>query len=382
MKVLMFAPYPYPGKPIHGGVEAVSYNLIQGFKQLNAKVELQVLSMMQDIDEIVNISPSITIHYLKRVHRSRKVELKKYIMPLLIKLNQEWSPDIIHVQGNGSNFLLYHKSYRHKLVFTQHGILSHEIKYSDSLRKRLNYLAALTIEKINAPKVNNWIFISQYNQNLNSKLIARGINFRHIYNPVNPVYVDATKHDVYPGNGLLFVGRLTPLKGLHDLLYALRSSNESNYHLHVVGGFSSPDYESKLRNIVSECGLESRITFHGWKTAKDIIKIATSCRYLVLPSHQETLPCVIAETMTIGKVAIASRVGGIAEMIKDGETGFLYKAGDTEELTTVLHKALHLTNQQYTKMSENATKRAYKLYLPAEVANQTLNFYQSIITHE
>lgn len=382
MKVLMFAPYPYPNKPVHGGVETVSYNLIQGFKQLNAKIELLVLSMMHDVDEIVNISPTINIHYLKGVHSSRKVELKKHIKPLLIKLNQEWEPDIIHIQGNGSNFLLYHKSYRHKLVYTQHGILSQEIKHSYSVRRRLNYLAALTIENRNAPKVSNWIFISQYNQNLNSKLIARGINFRCIYNPVNPIYVDSIKHDADPGKGLFFVGNLTPRKGLHDLLYALYKSKESDYHLHVVGGFASTDYENKIRNIVTDCGLETKITFHGWKTSEDIIEIANSCRYLVLPSHQESLPCVIAEAMAMGKVAIASLVGGTSEMINDGETGFLYNVGDTEELATVLHKALHLTSQQYAEMSKNASNRANKLYLPAEVANQTLSFYQSIITYE
>ena len=382
MRVLMFAPYPYPNVPIHGGVESVSYNLIQGFKQLNTKIELHVLSMMHDVDETVNITPTITIQYLKRLHRSRKIELIKHIKPLLIKLNQEWNPDIIHIQGNGSNFLLYHKSYKHKLVYTQHGVLSQEIKYTDSSRRKLNYLVSLLIENFNAPKVKNWIFISRYNQTLNNKLVANGINFRCIYNPVNPIYIDAIKHNIDSGNGLLFVGSITPRKGLHDLLNALYRSNESDYHLHIVGGFSSADYENKIRNQVMQCGLEGKITFHGWKATEQIIEIANSCRYLVLPSHQETLPCVIAEAMAMGKVVIASLVGGTAEMVKDGETGFLYNPGNIEELTTILHKALHLTNLQYAAMSEKATNQADELYLPTKVAKQTLHFYQSIITHE
>ena len=71
---------------------------------------------------------------------------------------------------------------------------------------------------------------------------------------------------------------------------------------------------------------------------KAIMREFSDCSVLALPSVQETAPMVIAQAMAAAKPVVATFVGGIAEMVRDGETGILVRKGDTNSLSDSLLK--------------------------------------------
>ena len=324
MKVLMIAPYPNPGTAIQSGVATVTYNLVEGFKQI-PEVELLILSTCQDKEEEIHISSNVTVRFVKSIYRSRKAELRNHIKPLLLSLERDWNPDIIHIQGNGSSLLLYDKSIRHKLVITQHGIIRNEMRQTKQLRNKFNMFLALMIERRIKRHITNWVFISRYNRDLFSKTLGK-INSVLAYNPVNPKYFVTGSPQISKELKLLFVGRLVPLKGLKDLLVGINTPDLKNrVTLHVVGGFDSNSDRKEITDYIDTEGLGECVRMHGWLTSEEIIAIENECSTLVLPSYQETLPCVIAEAMAMGKTVISTKIGGIPEMVDEGETQEMLK---------------------------------------------------------
>ena len=378
MKVLMIAPYPNPGTAIQSGVATVTYNLVEGFKQI-PEVELLILSTCQDKEEEIHISSNVTVRFVKSIYRSRKAELRNHIKPLLLSLERDWNPDIIHIQGNGSSLLLYDKSIRHKLVITQHGIIRNEMRQTKQLRNKFNMFLALMIERRIKRHITNWVFISRYNRDLFSKTLGK-INSVLAYNPVNPKYFVTGSPQISKELKLLFVGRLVPRKGLKDLLVGINTPDLKNrVTLHVVGGFDSDSYRKEITDYIDTEGLGECVRMHGWLTSEEIIAIENECSTLVLPSYQETLPCVIAEAMAMGKTVISTKIGGIPEMVDEGETGFLYDAGDVKGLRKAILRLSSLSAEQHNRMSKSAIKKAKKLYDPGNIAKQHIDFYQSII---
>lgn len=381
MKVLMIAPYPYPGNPIKGGVETVSYNLVEGFKNI-PDVELLVLSICQQIEEEVKLNDNVTIRYVKSISSRRKIELAKHIKPLILQINADWNPDIIHIQGNGSSLLLYDKSFSNKLVVTQHGILKKEIITTTKLRPKFNMLLALMIENRIKQKIKNWVFISRYNQNI---FLNKGrqapIKYTLIYNPVNPLYFTSHDNNINQSEiRLLYVGRIKKGKGLVDLISAMSLyKGERRIVLDVVGGFDDSDYEREVWETIKINNLEDNVVFHGWKKSDEIIAIERSCHALVLPSYQEVLPCVIAEAMALGKPAIATETGGIPEMIEGGKTGFMFSKGDVRGLLASLLSLQNLSQSEYSNMSDAARKKAMEFYEPTNVAQKHVEFYKTIM---
>lgn len=381
MKILMVAPYPYPGEPIKGGVETVTYNLVEGFK-LSKDDELLVISSGAKTDELLRISDNVTVRFVKPVSPRRKIELRKHIKPLMLEMNNSWHPDIIQLEGNGSSLLLYDKSIENKFVVTQHGILRKELKQSLGLRRKMNMLAAIMIENKAKKHVRNWVYISQYNKALTQASLKPAHSIQ-IYNPVNPKYFTKGNTELTHHINLLFVGVIGKRKGLIDLVKAIEDVQlKARVHVHVVGGFNDAGYKNLIEDTITSANLHDNFTFHGWKTSEEVIEIEKDCHATVLPSYQETLPCVIAEAMAMGKPAIATNICGIPEMIDEGETGFMYEPGDIEGLRNAIQKLSSLSKEEYSLMCSRAREKARKLYDPENVAKAHVEFYQAILNNK
>ena len=375
MKILMVSPYPRPAASIRGGVESVMYNLSRGFAEL-PNVELIILVFGQDKDEVFRAAENITVYFVARHFSSIKMEIKMHASKELLRVNDSWNPDIIHVQGNGSALLYYNSSITKKLVFTQHGVLPGEIKTAKTLRKKFNYLLALCIERRYRVQVSNWIFISDYNQKLNNDIIGKGINYQQIFNPVNPDYF--IENVICNNRNGYFAARIVPGKGLHVLLKAIGKMQCKGMHFDVIGGFEESDYERMIGRFLSDYGCHDRVKFHGWKNASEIRNIVAEDMIMILPSFQETLPVVIAEAMAMGKIVVATNICGIPEMVTS-ETGFLFNPGDSDALASILDQIQMMPQSRLAEMSFSAQKRAKMLFDPINVAKEHVNFYNNII---
>lgn len=139
---------------------------------------------------------------------------------------------------------------------------------------------------------------------------------------------------------VLFVGRLVQRKGVHVLLEALaRLDPGLGVRLRVVG--DGPERE-RLRGQAAELGLDQRVELLGFVPAEQLEAELSGCDALVLPAvvdakgDVEGLGVVLLEAMSFGKPVVASRAGGITDIVRDGENGLLVPPGDTGALGAAL----------------------------------------------
>lgn len=143
------------------------------------------------------------------------------------------------------------------------------------------------------------------------------------------------------GEGLhrfLFVGRLDPIKGLPTLLEAaagLRSAPRG-WRLDLVGDGPA---RAALQEQAAALSITDRVTFHGQQPKRVIAELMRSAASLVLPSQWENAPCVVIEAAACGLPVIATRVGGIPELV-DEEVGELVSPGSVPELRQALQRSL------------------------------------------
>ena len=133
------------------------------------------------------------------------------------------------------------------------------------------------------------------------------------------------------------VGRLSVEKGQDLLLraFAAACARGMAARLVIVGG---GPIEGALRERARRLGLDDRVTFTGWIRPDQVPDHVARADAFVSASFAEGIPLVLMEAMSQGIPCIATAVGGVPELIRDGETGLLVAAGDEEGLTAAFER--------------------------------------------
>ncbi len=130
-----------------------------------------------------------------------------------------------------------------------------------------------------------------------------------------------------PNAPILYFGRLSPEKGLNDLLRAMQCLPYIS--LKIAG--EGPQ-RAELEALVKRLDLVN-VEFVGHASREDLTRLIASSRFTVLPSHAyETLGKSILESYASGRAVVASDLGSRRELVREGETGVLYRAGDVAQL--------------------------------------------------
>lgn len=175
---------------------------------------------------------------------------------------------------------------------------------------------------------------------LNVKTFYKGIDLSNFQNL-------PSKSDLIEKLGLdnkrryiLFAGRLIYDKGIYELAdaFAIVSRKYPDVDLIFVGEFLEKErLEIKLRDE----GILDRVLFKGIVTHKEVAYYMKLSDLLVLPTWAEGLPNVVMESMALGLPVVASNVGGIPEIIKDGINGLLVQAKNSSELTSAIMRMMN-----------------------------------------
>lgn len=136
--------------------------------------------------------------------------------------------------------------------------------------------------------------------------------------------------------GLLYVGRLSPEKGLDRLLRAYAASKVEDT-LTVVG--AGPEGEG-LRELAAVLGLGERVVFAGLRSNAEAMAMMAGARALVLASEREGLPSVAVEALACGTPVVATAVGGLPQLLGDERVGVLVPPGDEGAFAAALRDAL------------------------------------------
>jgi glycosyltransferase involved in cell wall biosynthesis len=137
---------------------------------------------------------------------------------------------------------------------------------------------------------------------------------------------------------ITFVGRLIYAKGVQDLISAFSRIKDTAPEVKLLIVGDGP-YRAELEKLAQQTDCHSSILFLGQRNQDEVIDTLSATDVFVNPSYSEGLPTSVMEAASIGLPIVATGVGGTREIIEDGKTGFLIKAGDAEQLE---HKLLGL----------------------------------------
>jgi glycosyltransferase involved in cell wall biosynthesis len=169
---------------------------------------------------------------------------------------------------------------------------------------------------------------------LRSKLIEGRFDPERIVTVPN--FVDLSGYRGRPEKDyFLYVGRLSEEKGLDILIRAVGRLDSGR--LLIVG--SGPEEEA-LKELARETG-SGRVEFAGYKSGVELESILAEAQFVVLPSRwYENFPYAVMEAFAASKGVVASRIGGIPEMVDDGVNGLLFPVGDEAALAERLARML------------------------------------------
>ncbi|HSH54730.1 MAG TPA: glycosyltransferase [Methylotenera sp.] len=173
--------------------------------------------------------------------------------------------------------------------------------------------------------------------------------------------LESSFHDVHPqpitqSPRLVCVGRICEQKGQLLLVNAfnLLAKKCIPFELVLAG---DGEMREEIEGLISKYGLKKHITITGWISSEQVREQILAARALVLPSFAEGLPVVIMEALALRRPVLTTYVAGIPELVRDGKSGWLFPAGDVDELARVLEEFLTTPIYQLEAMGNAGYQR-------------------------
>lgn len=203
------------------------------------------------------------------------------------------------------------------------------------------------------------------------KLVAWGWDADRIVHIPNSIdtsdYAPATDEGGY----FVYAGRLAPEKGLATLLRAAALARQK-----LVLAGTGPE-EPRLRRLVEDFGAD--VSFAGHLGKPELQRLIGEALALVLPSEwYENAPVSILEAYALGRPVIGARIGGIPELVADGETGLLVEPGHAAGLAEAMIRLAELPAAQRAAMGAGGRDWVQREFSPDRYRERTLNLYEAI----
>lgn len=197
-------------------------------------------------------------------------------------------------------------------------------------------------------------FICPSNFLLNKHLEA-GIPVEKLIHLPNFIKLDSFEPKYENSDYMLYAGRLSKEKGI---MTSLKAVNGLEVLLRIVG---DGPMRSEYENFVSEKRIKN-VEFIGYKTGEELRELFRNAAFIVFPSEcYENAPMTILEAFAYGKPVIGSNIGGIPEMVIDGETGLLFEPGNHIQLRERIEYLLSNPNK-IIEIGRNARQKVEKEY--------------------
>lgn len=179
---------------------------------------------------------------------------------------------------------------------------------------------------------------------------------------------------------LTAVGHAVPVKGWDIAIRALADVRRSvpGVHLVLVGSTSSPEesqFAQRLRQLIQALSLEGAVHFLGRRA--DVAEILAASDIFLFPSRSEGQGLALTEAMAAGLPCVAARVGGIVDLIADGDNGLLFPREDPQALAQAL---VTLANNEPMRTRLGAAGRASVVRLDLKPgAERMVGLYESLV---
>ncbi len=331
-----------------------------------------------------------------------------------LKIKELYMPDLVHIHGTETPYgLAYLKACGNNgVIISIQGLLSVISKYyyaninARDIIKNITFRDIIRFDNIFQQKrrfqkrgkfevdsiklCNNFIGRTYWDK---SHVFALNANANYFFcnETLRPVfynnkweYENCNKHTIFISQSVY------PIKGLHQVLKAmpLILNKFPNTRI-VVSGYDITnqfDIKSKIRlsgygkyilSLINKYNLSNKIEFIGECDENKMLGQYLKANVYVCPSSIENSPNSLAEAQLLGVPVVAAFVGGIPDMVKDGETGFLYRFEEIELLAEKICDVFRIEN--YSDLSENERAIAQARHNPDSIKNDIMNIYKNVV---
>jgi len=297
--------------PVHGSSMVGKY--IKDSKTINTSFDAQY----------INLSTSKTIDEIGENPLIKFSRYFKILFRIIIRLIN-YNPDIVYLAITAKDIGFYKdfpialltKSFGKKLVLHYHnkGVSLKQHKFLDNLFYRILF----NNSKVILLSQSLYKDVARYVKKEDVFFCPNGIPVLNLEKEVSPKINEVPK--------LLFLSNLIESKGVFILLETLKVLNDNGiaFHCNFVGGEGNISLK-QLNQKINDLNLQEYVTYLGKKYGADKYKIFQSSDIFVFPTfyHNECFPLVLLEAMQFGLPIISSNEGGITDIVKDSETGFI-----------------------------------------------------------
>jgi 1,4-alpha-glucan branching enzyme len=378
MKVLIVSTGVFPLPPeASGGTEYHIYYLAKHLARFGVEVHL-----VADVNDDAILQSNLIVHPINGFYfpsRNFTTWMLQHLIGGILTFKEALKQflkgeqfDLIHVHGRIAALLTTLSVRNEPLVYTVHDEFPMD-GISSSIERFIRCASYTNVEARIVRRANHVIAVSQ---NVKRELIKRWRipedKVTYIPHGVNTEFFKPAKKKQPI---ILFVGRLSNRKGVHQLVEAFAKANLDRYKLILVG---DGEERMSIKRKVNELGIKNKVKMLGYIPVSLLQKLYAEAEILVLPSIVEPFGIVVLEAMASGCIPIVTKSAGVAELIENNKDGLLVEPNDVEALC---YKIKYLINNSELRriMAKNARKKAESSLSWENVAHRVLRVYGKLI---
>lgn len=286
------------------------------------------------------------------------------------------------IEGTETGALLIPLLCRHvPLVIRLHGDRYTFHKYTPGLRRTLDVRLSRVLQRFALRRAKLLVSPSHaHAREVTQELHSDDASIRIIPNCFDPAGIPPSVNGSRDENTVLYVGRLEQVKGIPLLLEAARLVVQKFPGARFIfAGSSHPTLPKEdVDAMIRSYSLQNHVEQLGHVSRQGLIRLYRKAALCVVPSHYESFGLVALEAMACGIAVVATRVGGLPEVIKNGSTGLLVPPGDPNDLAGAISELL-ADPRKRARMGEAGSARARGKYSIEQISSINISMYEGIV---
>jgi glycogen synthase len=355
--------------PRIGGIEVLTTRLVGTLKERGHDVLVITRRDGDQLSDETRFGGVLTYHFpFWPALTERNVDRMTQIARRVAEIRRAFQPDLVHMHSIRPGSIFYQltaATHPAPLLVTFHGFGADRDGMPDTVLDATLRTAdwATACSAAVLEHVRRLLpYITQ-----RSSVVANGLEMPAI--PVEPLPFDQPR--------LLCLGRADPCKGWDVALEAFVAVHRRHPTARlVVAGDGAA--RNELEALACGLGIEESVDFLGWVHPDNVPGLINSCTMVVMPSRQEAFGLVALQAAQMGRPIVASRAGGIPEVVADGQTGILVEVDDRGALAGAIESLLDHPHRARC-MGESARRRAEGEFSMERCADDYEALYRKLI---
>ena len=381
--------FPMPSALV---VNVFLYNLVEILESICEKIYVVTSNIPKDrtFNEKIRIQDvKTTMHFKDTIRPMWWSSLLQFLKIITIQMKMCWiltkiskDIDIVIFYVGGANLLppvLMAKALRKKVITSAIGLGSLGYKKVHNNRlfskgRAFSIILSVTEKTIfslsdrvivESPSVIYFLDLGKYKQ----KLVTTGARY------VDTELFQIKKELRERKNLVGYIGRLEEGKGVMNFFEAIPLILEKQDNLEFFLGGYGPLYD-RIKERLRSNNLSRKVELMGWIPHDKVANYLNELKLLVLPSYSEGLPTIVLEAMACGTPVLATPVGGIPDVIKDGETGFIMENNSPKCFAENIVRVLECPDlDKVTKNARKLVEEKYTYEAAVERYKKSLNIW-------